>query len=73
MTCMNDLFYTDDAVLLGPTVDGPQRLIDQDFCQEVGYGVLLSECSAFIPNTLGSIHTPDVYLGTKKWIKWMRG
>ena len=72
--CMNHLFYADDAVLLAPTVDALQKLIDvcQDFARKGGmvYNFEKSECTAFIPNTLGHIHTPDAYLGDKK-LKWV--
>ena len=64
---MNHLFYADDTVLLAPTVDAQQKLID--VCQEFAikghmvYNFEKSDCTAFIPNTstLGHIHTPDAY------------
>ena len=72
--CMNHLFYADDAVLLAPTVDALQKLIDvcQDFARkgDMVYNFEKSECTAFIPNTLGHIHTPDAYLGDKK-LNWV--
>ena len=72
--CMNHLFYADDAVLLAPTVDALQKLIDvcQDFARkgDMVYNFEKSECTTFIPNTLGHIHTPNAYLGDKK-LKWV--
>ena len=71
---MNHLFYADDAVLLAPTVDAPQKLTDvcQDFARkgDMVYNFEKSECTVFISNTLGHIRTPDAYLGDKK-LKWV--
>ena len=68
--CMNHLFYADDAVLLAPTVDALQKLIDvcQEFARkgDMVYNFEKSECTAFIPNTLGHIHTPDATL-PRQW------
>ena len=70
ISAMNHLFYADDAVLLAPTVDALQKLIDvcQEFARkgDMVYNFEKSECTAFIPNTLGHMHTPDAYLGDKK-------
>ena len=57
--CMNHLFYADDAVLVAPTVDALEKLINvcQDFARkrDMVYNFEKSECTAFIPNTQGHI------------------
>ncbi len=66
--CMNHLFYADDTVLLAPTVNGLQTLIN--VCKRFGdsndisYNFKKSVCSAFIPKAIAFISTPPVFLGS---------
>ena len=66
--CFNHLFYADDTVLLAPTVNGLQSLID--ICKRFGdfnditYNFKKSVCSAFMPKTLAFLNIPSVFLGS---------
>ena len=64
--CFNHLFYADDAILLAPTPEALQMLIDicSKFaaCNEMQYNVTKSCCMAFIPAQYGNINVPKVFL-----------
>ncbi len=74
-TCINHLYYADDAVLLAPTVSSLQCLVD--ICQayadkfDITYNVKKSHCMAFMPNSCRKLDIPSIMLGTLKlaWIK----
>ena len=65
-TCFNHLFYADDAILLAPTPEALQRLIDIccDFADrnEMQYNVSKSCCIAFVPSQYENINVPQLFL-----------
>ena len=74
-TCLNHIFYADDAVLLAPTVECLQKLID--VCHmyslefDMVYNSVKSCCTSFLPNSLKHLQVPSVYLGQRK-LEWVR-
>ena len=74
-TCLNHIFYADDAVLLAPTVESLQRLLNvcdayaDDF--SVIYNSKKSCCTAFLPSNLKNISIPSIYLKQRK-LEWIQ-
>jgi hypothetical protein len=73
--CVNHLNYADDCVLLAPSPQALQELIDTcvNYARhnEIIYNVKKTVCMAFIPKRYGKLHIPTVLLGDRalKWVK----
>ena len=72
-TCFNHLFYADDAILLAPSPEALQKLLDVCFefarNNEMLYNVKKSCCIAFIPSLYGHMNLPNLYLESSM-LKW---
>ena len=73
-TCLNHICYADDAILLAPTPEALQLLIDrcQDFASnnDMKYNVKKSVTMAFKSPVLGNLPLPSLYLGATK-LSWV--
>jgi len=71
--CYNHVNYADDSVLLAPTPEALQKLIN--VCQafalrnDMMYNVTKSLCLAFLPVALRDSHLPSMFIGVNK-LKW---
>lgn len=72
-TCLNHLFFADDSILLAPTVESLQSLLDICFQYSLECDIIYNNkkscCCAFIPlNLKDYIDIPDAFMGMKKLI-----
>jgi len=72
--CLNHFLYADDTVLLAPSVQALQSLIDLCYKYSIHYDILYNKtktrCVAFLPSSLSTLHVPTAYMGDKA-LNWV--
>jgi hypothetical protein len=73
-TCLNHMFFADDSILMAPTIESLQSLIDicVDYAKrfDILYNDTKSCCSVFLPKHLKDMNIPSVNMESKvlKWV-----
>lgn len=69
-TTINNLCYADDMVLISPSVQGLQRLIDtcRQYAEEfdIIYNETKTQCMSLLPRSLKHIAEPQIFLGSHR-------